>query len=123
MEHYTFRTVSGIDAAAVVLLLLIPTTVFYMQSGKPRAAGGLSVKGTVDKIDAGQSRLEVIKRFNHITESQDDGLIIPEDGSSPHHRFRYYIVDEEQLRDSRTGIEVVVRQPRHEIITVPVTLF
>jgi len=107
-------------AAAIVILLLLPATLFYIYQDETGVSGVASVGVANDMLD---SELELVKTTNHLTETQDDGLIIPDDGGVPHHRLRYYIVDEEQLRDSKTGVEVVVRQPRYEIVTIPVTLF
>ncbi|MFK7912224.1 MAG: hypothetical protein AB8F34_16740 [Akkermansiaceae bacterium] len=65
----------------------------------------------------------LLKSVNRVDAYEHDGLIIPRDGGAPHYRHRYHIVDEEKIRDERTGTIVTVRQPRQEVVTMPVTQF
>jgi len=67
--------------------------------------------------------MELLTSTNRIDGRQDDGLIVPTDGRAPHYRYRYSVTDEERVRDPETGTIVTLRQPRQEIITVPVTQF
>jgi hypothetical protein len=60
---------------------------------------------------------------NRVDARADDGLIIPEDGAVPYYRYRYHVVDEEQVQDKKSGTVITLRQPRLEILTVPVTQF
>ncbi len=69
------------------------------------------------------SEFTLLKSVNRVDGHESDGLIIPIDGSIPHYRHRYHIVDEEQMRDEQSGAIVTIRQPREEVITVPVTNF
>ncbi|BDS05679.1 hypothetical protein NT6N_07190 [Oceaniferula spumae] len=70
-----------------------------------------------------RSEMVLLTSTNRIDIRQDDGLIVPEDGSAPHYRYRYHVTDEARVRDPKTGTIVTLRQPREEIVTVPVTQF
>ncbi|MBT8045071.1 MAG: hypothetical protein KJO79_08980 [Verrucomicrobiae bacterium] len=65
----------------------------------------------------------VLKSTHQIDAKENDGLIIPNDGGTPHYRFRYRVTDEEQVRDPKTGTIITLRQPRQEVHTIPVTQF
>ncbi len=79
---------------------------------------------TADSITAVQtSDFTLLRSVNRVDAREDDGLIIPNDGTAPYYRYRYHVVDEEQVRDKETGAVITLRQPRQEVITVPVTQF
>ena len=106
-------------AAAAVALLAVPAVMLIDQDD---ASPSLTTNAsTGDPLFS--SELVVLKSTNRIDGREEDGLIIPRDGSSPHYRYRYHVTDEEQIRDDQTGTIVTLRQPRQEIVTIPVTQF
>jgi|GEM_PF-906107 hypothetical protein len=85
----------------------------------------------VSSLDAGRlvvdpparSDFTLLKSVQRVGGHESDGLIIPADGSGPHYRHRYHIIGEQQMRDKGSGAVITIRQPRQEVITVPVTNF
>ncbi len=112
MAHWAWK------AAAVVALIAAPVVMFRTLPGKTVESPALAA--ITPEAAAG---LVVLSSTQQIVATEDDGLIIPEDGGTPHYRFRYQVSDEERLRDPETGTIVTLRQPRQEIHTIPVTLF
>ncbi len=86
------------------------------------APSSLAVTDPVSEV-WGSSELVVLKTTNRVDGLEDDGLILPLDGSAPHYRYRYHVIDEERVRDEKTGTVITLRQPRQEVVTVPVTQF
>lgn len=106
------------SAAAVVVGAAVWLPALWDADDAPAlAAGHDPSSGT------GAPGFVLLKSTNRVDGHEDDGLIIPTDGSAPHYRHRYHIVDEEQVRDEKTGTVVTLRQPRQEVIRVPVTQF
>ncbi|HCL97874.1 MAG TPA: hypothetical protein DHW77_08930 [Verrucomicrobiales bacterium] len=70
-----------------------------------------------------RSDFTLLKSVQRVGGHESDGLIIPTDGSGPHYRHRYHIIGEQQMRDMGSGAVITIRQPRQEVITVPVTNF
>jgi len=54
---------------------------------------------------------------------ENDGLIVPNDGTTPHYRYRYQVIDEEQVKDPDSELVITLRQPRQEVLTIPITQF
>ncbi len=54
---------------------------------------------------------------------ENDGLIVPIDGTTPHYRYRYHVIDQEQVKDPDSGLVITLRQPRQEVLTIPITQF
>ena len=69
------------------------------------------------------TELVILSSTNRLESSESDGLIYPEDGGAPHYRYRYQIMNEEEVRDSETGLVVTLSQPSQEVHMIPVTLF
>ena len=69
------------------------------------------------------SEMVVLTSTKLIDGRKNDGLIVPIDGASPHYRYRYHVIDEEQVKDPDSGLVITLRQPRQEILTIPVTQF
>ena len=128
----TIDSLAGVDAempsrqrrwqkiAAVLALLAIPVFVISYQG---RSVDASSVDLTPKENHARDSKMVVVHTSDHVDVSVEDGLIIPVSGEAAHYRYRYYIVDEAQMRDAQSGLVVTIRQPREEILTVPVTQF
>lgn len=118
-------------AVAVVAALAIP--VIMIQSYDPedtdRSLAQVELPISVDQSSQMISQkvwpqeMLLLRSTKLIDAQVDDGLIVPVNGSAPHYRYRYRVVDEERVRDLETGIVVTLRQPRQEVVTIPVTQF
>jgi len=106
-------------AAAALALLALPVVIFLNKEESSPSVARLDSGGETLHL----SELVVLSSINRVDGREDDGLIIPENGSSPHYRYRYRVTDEEQVRDDETGTVITLRQPRQEIVTIPVTQF
>lgn len=113
MKHWPWK------AAAALALLTVPTMMWLDQDDS--APSLTTTASTGDPLAA--SELVILKSTNRIDGRVEDGLIIPRDGSNPHYRYRYSVTDEEQVRDAQTGTIITLRQPRQEVVTIPVTQF
>jgi len=111
-------------AAAAIALLAVPAVMFEWKSSLFDSVppSSLAVIDPVSEV-FGSSQLVVLKTTNRVDGLEDDGLILPLDGSAPHYRYRYHVIDEERVLDEKTGIVITLRQPRQEVVTVPVTQF
>lgn len=105
-------------AAAAITLLAVPTVMVQLKTDSLDA-----LLSTSSRNLSSTSELVVLKSTNRIDGREDDGLIIPDNGSSPYYRYRYHVTDEEQVRDAKTGTIITLRQPRQEVVTIPVTQF
>lgn len=108
------------SSAAIVVLGVTLWFVGHLQSLEVPSSG---VAFTTSFKNEFYSDFTVIKSVNRVSAHEDDGLIIPSDGSTPHYRYRYHVVDEEQVRDEQTGTVITLRHPRQEVVTMPVTNF
>lgn len=107
-------------AAAALALLAVPAVMFKLKD----PLSGQLLASNDPAVDVWNSSvLVVLKTTNRIDRREDDGLIIPDDGSAPHYRYRYHVTDEEQVRDTETGTVITLRQLRQEVVTIPVTEF
>ncbi len=106
-------------AAAALAFLAVPVIMFFNKEESSPSVARLDSSGET----VNPSELVVLSSINRVDGREDDGLIIPENGSSPHYRYRYRVTDEEQVRDNETGTVITLRQPRQEIVTIPVTQF
>jgi len=105
--------------AAALALLAVPVVMFLTKEEPLSSIAQLDSSTELRDLSA----LVVLSSINRIDGREDDGLIIPENGSSPHYRYRYHVTDEEQVRDDETGTVITLRQPRQEVVTIPVTQF
>ena len=69
------------------------------------------------------SEMVVLTSTKLIGGRENDGLIVPNDGTTPHYRYRYQVIDEEQVKDPDSGLVITLRQPRQEVLTIPITQF
>ena len=69
------------------------------------------------------SEMVVLTSTKLIGARENDGLIVPNDGTTPHYRYRYHMIDEEQVKDPDSGLVITLRQPRQEVLTIPITQF
>ncbi len=106
-------------AAAALAVLAVPTMMWLNQNNSAPAL--TTTASASDPMAA--SGLVILKSTNRIDGRVEDGLIIPRDGSKPHYRYRYSVTAEEQVRDAQTGTIITLRQPRQEVVTIPVTQF
>lgn len=114
-------------AVAVVAILAIPVVMIQFAD---RDVGGSSLAQLDPSISldgvsemANLQEMVLLKSTKLIDGRVDDGLIVPDDGAAPHYRYRYRVVDEEQVRDLESGAVITIRQPRQEVVTIPVTQF
>ena len=107
----------GLKVAAIVAVLAVPVVLFQW---------GGAVKGdhSMDIADVVSfPEMELLTASSRIDGQENDGLIVPVNGTAPHYRYRYRVVEEEKVRDSETGMVVTLRQPRHEVLTIQATSF
>ena len=111
-------------AAAAIALLAVPAVMLEWGSSLFDAVPPSSL-AVIDPVSEalGSSPLVVLKTTNRVDGLEDDGLILPLDGSAPHYRYRYHVIDEERVLDEKTGTVITLCQPRQEVVTVPVTRF
>ncbi len=114
IKHWPWRKI-----AAALAVLTVPTMMWLDQDDSSPSLTTTASPG--DPLAA--SELVILKSTNRIDGRVEDGLIIPRDGSNPHYRYRYSVTDEEQVRDAQTGTIITLRQPRQEVVTIPVTQF
>lgn len=110
-------------SAAAIALLAVPAVIIQFKSLKSNTVPASLAVTTPAGDVLNYSELVLLKSTNRIDASEDDGVIIPNDGSAPHRRYRYFVIDEEQVRDEETGTIIILRQPRREVVTIPVTKF
>jgi hypothetical protein len=101
---------AGMAAAAAVALMIA------VRSGGP---------AVVEEGALTQAAADDVVRIGH---SERVETAVPEDWMSEsngvaHRAWRVRVVDEERLRDVRTGYEVLVSRPREEVVLMPVTAF
>ena len=120
---YGWPKMGGVwKSAAILALLIVPAVILNVKTRSTNLNGEVFLASNAI-IPENPSGMVVLKTSNWIDSSEDDGLIIPDDGSTPHHRYRLYVIDEDKVRDDKTGIVVTVRGSSHEVVTIPVTEF
>jgi len=72
--------------------------------------------------DDPEGGLEWVGRSDQVGEPEDDGFLADEDGGV-HRLLRYRVVEEEVVRDGRSGTLMRVTGPREEMMLVPVSTF
>ena len=107
--------------AAAMALLAVPV-VMISKNNRPFADASLAILDT-DLAHSLSPEMVLLKSTRLIDGRENDGLIVPSDGSAPHYRYRYHVIDEEQVRDPESGSVITIRQPRQEVVTIPVTHF
>jgi hypothetical protein len=68
------------------------------------------------------SGLVLVSESERIESMTDEGWVSDPDGTAMH-AFRIRTVGENQIRDSETGIEFQITEPREEILLMPVSSF
>ena len=113
-------SVKGINSSMVMkvaaILVLVTTTFVVIKSSDSRDVAH-------EVISDRRSSLVVINSISRLEGVIDDGLIYPNDGATPHFRYRYEVSNEEKVRDEYTGTIITVRQPSYEVVTIPQTIF
>ena len=66
--------------------------------------------------------IELLKQTNLVGETEDAGMLADTDGGMLR-VLRYQVIEEEFLRDKRSGMTVRVTEPREETVLIPVTSF
>ena len=124
VSRYGWHKIGIWKSAAILVLLIVPAVILNLKTGSADLNGEAFLASNANlTIPENSTGMVVLKTTNWIDSSQDDGLIIPDDGSAPHHRYRLYVIDEDKVRDDKTGIVVTVRGSSHEVVTIPVTEF
>jgi len=113
-------------AVAAIVVLTVP--VVMIQRGEDQPVVDASLAMVDDDMTTGfaedlSSSMVLLKSVKLIDARENDGLIVPDDGAAPHYRYRYRVIDEEVVRDPESGVEITLRQPRQEVVTIPVTQF
>lgn len=117
-----------LKSAALLAAIVVPVALMQRSGnhGSDRVlAGPLTATTLIStaKAEKDVAEMEILTSTHRVSAHETDGLIIPADGGVPHYRYRYRVIDEEQVRDPVSGEIITLRQPRHEVITVPVTKF
>lgn len=99
----------GIAAAGVAALLVFPM--------KPGAVPVVSA--AVESATAG---LELIGESERIESTADEGWVENSDGSAMQ-ALRLSVVEENRFVDRETGIEMMISEPREELLLMPVSAF
>lgn len=114
-------------AVAVVAVLVIPVVMIQFADRDAEDSSLAQVDPSISLNVASEmanlQEMVLLKSTKLIDGRVDDGLIVPDDGATPHYRYRYRVVDEEQVRDLESGSVITIRQPRQEVVTIPVTQF
>lgn len=112
---------SGIAAALAVMSGLV----FNQDpSAVPVLAGPAGAVATVDEMadNVDDSSLVLISESSRVEDISDEGwLASPEGGAAQAVRCR--VLEASTFRDEETGIEVVVAEPREEVLLMPVSVF
>jgi len=113
-------------AAAAIVVLAVPVVMIQREEDQPVEDASLAMVD--DALVAGfsedlSSPMILLKSIKLIDGRENDGLIVPGDGTAPHYRYRYRVIDEKLVRDPESGVEITLRQPRQEVVTIPVTQF
>lgn len=110
----------GLVWVTVAAVLLLSASIVLVQS-----TFSPEEKTTITPLNdhGGIQEMVVLTSTKLIDGRENDGLIVPSDGTAPHYRYRYHVIDEEQVKDPDSGIIITLRQPRQEILTIPITQF
>ena len=120
-KPFFFQVLLNGKVAALVAALLFPAVMIYALVNRE---DDTSLAVNDPQITPGvPAQMVLLRSSNVIDGRENDGLIVPSDGTAPHYRFRYRIVDEAQVQDPETGTVITLRQPRQEVVTIPVTQF
>lgn len=98
-------------AAAVVIALNLPST----DSDVPGA-------GPVVEESSEEEGIVLIRQTERVADAEPEGWLSETDGVA-HRAWRVRVIDEDRVRDVKTGYEVTVSRPREEVILMPVTSF
>lgn len=112
---------TGIAAALAVMSGLV---INQDPSAVPVLAMSAGAGATVDEVEEGadDSGLVLISESSRVEDISDEGwLASPEGGAAQAVRCR--VVEASTFRDVETGIEVVVAEPREEVLLMPVSVF
>ena len=109
--------------AAVVTMMAVPLTAFLFNARDSADLPSLKVGAEVARGGGTPQEMLLLKSTKLIDGQVDDGLIVSGDGSVPHYQYRYRVVDEEQVRDVGSGMVITIRQPRQEVVTIPLAQF
>lgn len=111
-------------AVAVIVVLLVAIVMVNQDADVDRDTTVAVVDSeAIFLAQLNQPEMVLLKSTKLVDGRESDGLIVPANGTAPHFRYRYRVVDEEQVRDPMTGTVITLRQPRQEVITIPVTEF
>lgn len=98
-------------AAAVVIALNLP------------AAGPATPESDLSRIQPAEGAgIVLIQQTERVENAEPENWLSETDGVA-HRAWRVRVIDEERLRDTETGYEVLVTHPREEVILMPVTAF
>jgi hypothetical protein len=103
---------------ATVAVLAVPAGVFLFGGFSEETEETLAMAEVGDFLE-----MELLTSIKRVDAQEDDGLIVPSNGAVPHYRYRYRVIDEEVVRDPQSGEVITLRQPRQEVVTIPVTYF
>jgi hypothetical protein len=95
-------------AAAVVIALNLPTA-------DP-------VGPSVAEEAFEESGIVLLRQTERVENAEPEGWLSETDGVA-HRAWRVRVIDEDRVRDVKTGYEVTVSRPREEVILMPVTTF
>lgn len=69
-----------------------------------------------------ESGIVLLRQTERVENAEPEGWLSETDGVA-HRAWRVRVIDEDRVRDVKTGYEVTVSRPREEVILMPVTTF
>ncbi len=112
-----WRALSGWSAVAAALAIGVFSAWAWgpWHTAPPHSAR----QNDVGKAD---SEIEFVGLTNRVGEAEDAGMLADEDGGMLR-VLRYQVVEEEVVRDKRSGMLVRMTEPREETVLIPVSNF
>ena len=98
-------------AAAVVIALNLPAA---------DPAGPVAALIAEESFE--ESGIVLLRQTERVEDAEPEGWLSETDGVA-HRAWRVRVIDEDRVRDVKTGYEVTVSRPREEVILMPVTTF
>jgi hypothetical protein len=109
-----WRTTAGWSAAAAALVL----GAFSFWQWNPEKPGAGQPTGAASP----STGIELLSQTDRVGKTTDAGLMA-DDGGGMLRVLRCQVVEEEMVRDKRSGITVRVTEPREETVLIPVSNF
>lgn len=84
---------------------------------------GNEESGTVPLAGVEDMGVELMAEAEGVVSAEPDSTLLVDPGGDLHQAWHVQVVNEERVRDLRTGYEVRITRPRDELVLLPVTSF